>query len=138
MGVRETYMANPLDLLAAKQLVGEKEGDKTALLVLVALDAAKRGAAPAALANTLTEHLLTSAAIWSQQGNRPLYDVAVVAWQALLKAGARPTRLLDLTTGEYAAIRRAIACYVRALPLLEVGVLTTGYAKALQQLRGDP
>jgi hypothetical protein len=127
---------NPLVLLEAKQLVGQEEGDKTALLVLIALDAAKRGAAPASLANTLTEHLLTSAAIWSQQGNRPLYEKAVVAWTVLLKACERPTELLDLTTGEYASIRLAISYYVRALPLLEVGALAAGYAKALQQLRG--
>jgi hypothetical protein len=129
-------LLNPLDLLGAKRLVGREEGDNTALLVLIALDAAKRGAAPASLANTLTEHLLTSAAIWSQQGNRPLYEKAVAAWAALLKDCARPTELLDLTTGEYASIRLAISYYVRALPLLEVGALAAGYAKALQQLRG--
>lgn len=136
MSGRDRFVLNPLALLEAKQLVGEEEGDKTALLVLIALDAAKRGAAPASLANTLTEHLLTSAAIWSQQGNRRLYQVAVAAWTALLKACARPTELLDLTTGEYAAIRLAIGYYVRALPLLEVGALAAGYEKALRQLRG--
>lgn len=126
---------NPLTLLAGKQLVGQEEGDKTALLVLIALDAAKRGAAPGALANTLTEHLLTSAAVWSHQGNRRLYDKAVLAWTALRKTCARPTELLDLTTGEYAAIRLAISYYVRALPKLEVGALAVGYEKALLQLR---
>ncbi|TFW15949.1 hypothetical protein [Duganella callida] len=135
MSGRDGFVLNPLALLAGKQLVGQEEGDKTALLVLIALDAAKRGAAPASLANTLTEHLLTSAAIWSQQGNRRLYDVAVEAWMALGKACARPTALLDLTTGEYLAIRRAIGFYVRALPRLEVGALAAAYAKALQQLR---
>lgn len=136
MSGRDRFLLNPLDLLVGKQLVGQEEGDKTALLVLIALDAAKRGAAPAGLANSLTEHMLTSAAIWSQQGNRRLYDKAVLGWTALGNACARPTELLDLTTGEYAAIRLAISYYVRALPLLEVGVLAAGYAKALQQLRG--
>lgn len=135
MGARQTYLANPLDLLAAKQLVGHADADATALVVLIALDAAKRGLAPAALANTLTEHLLTSAAIWSQLGNKRLYDKSVVAWAALLKACARPTALLDLTTGEYAAIRLSIAHYVRALPELEVGVLAVAYDKAMRQLR---
>lgn len=136
MSGRDRFLLNPLGVLAGKQLVGQEEGDKTALLVLIALDAAKRGAAPASLANSLTEHLLTSAAIWSQQGSRRLYDKAVLAWTHLRKACARPTALLDLTTGEYAAIRLAISYYVRALPKLEVGVLAAGYAKALQQLRG--
>lgn len=135
MGARQTFVANPLDLLAAKQAVGREDADATALVVLIALDAAKRGMAPASLANTLTEHLLTSAAIWSQQGNRRLYDKSVLAWTALRKACARPTALLDLTTGEYAAIRLSIAYYVRALPKLEVGVLAVAYDKALRQLR---
>jgi hypothetical protein len=135
MSGRARFLLNPLDVLAGKQSVGQEEADKTALLVLIALDAAKRGAAPASLANALTEHLLTSAAIWSQQGNRPLYDKTVLAWGHLRKACARPTALLDLTTGEYAVIRLAISYYVRALPKLEVGVLAAGYEKALRQLR---
>ena len=136
MAPREKFLANPLDLLTGKQLVQQVDADKIAMLVLIALDAAKRGRAPASLANTLTEHLLASAAVWSQTGNRRLYDVAVTAWNALLKAGARPTELLDLTTGEYAAIRTAISYYLRALPKLEVGTLALAYDKALQQLRG--
>ena len=135
MGARQTFVANPLDVLAAKRLIEPEDADKIALLVLIALDAAKRGQAPASLANTLTEHLLTSAAIWSQQGNGRLYDKSVLAWTALRKACARPTALLDLTTGEYAAIRLSIAYYVRALPKLEVGVLAVAHDKALRQLR---
>jgi len=135
MGARQTFVANPLDVLAAKRLIEPEDADKIAMLVLIALDAAKRGQAPASLANTLTEHLLTSAAIWSQQGNRRLYDKSVLAWTALRKACARPTALLDLTTGEYAAIRLSIAYYVRALPKLEVGVLAVAHDKALRQLR---
>lgn len=136
MGSMHANLVNPLDLLAAKQLVGREEGDKTTLLVLIALDAAKRGAAPPALANTLTEHLLTSAAIWSRAGNHVQYEVTVKAWVALRKALARPTTLLDLTTSEYTAIRVAISYYVRALPALEVGKLAAAYGKALRQLRG--
>ena len=135
MGARQTFVANPLDVLAAKRLIEFEDADKIALLVLIALDAAKRGQAPASLANTLTEHLLTSAAIWSQQGSRRLYDKSVLAWTALRKACARPTALLDLTTGEYAAIRLSIAYYIRALPKLEVGVLAVAHDKALRQLR---
>ncbi|KQQ40447.1 hypothetical protein ASF61_06750 [Duganella sp. Leaf126] len=136
MGARHTFVANPLDVLAAKRLIEPEDVDRIALLVLIALDAAKRGAAPASLANTLTEHLLTSAALWSQQGNRRLYEKSVLAWEALRKACARPTALLDLTTGEYAAIRLSIAYYVRALSRVEVGALAAAHVKALEQLRG--
>lgn len=103
--------------------------------MLPALDAAKRAAAAPAVANTLTEHLLTSAAIWSITGNKPLYMVAVKAWDALRKACARPTHLLDLTTGECAAIRRAISNYARALLKIEMGVMVAAQAKAFAQLR---
>lgn len=135
MSARQTYLGNPLDLLIGKQVIEQEDAEKIAILVLVSLDAAKRGMAPASLANTLTEHLLASAAIWSQKGNKRLYDKAVLAWNALRKACARPTALLDLTTGEYAAIRLAISYYVRALPMIEVGALATAHQKALDQLR---
>ena len=138
MGAHQTYLTNPRDVLAAKRLIEPEDVDKIAMLVLISLDAAKRGAAPASLANTLTEHLLASAAIWSQKGNRQLYERAVKAWTALRKACARPTALLDLTTGEYAAIRLSIAYYVKALPKLEVGVLAVAHDKALRQLRAAP
>jgi hypothetical protein len=135
MGARHSYLANPLDVLVAKRLIEPEDVDKIAMLVLIALDAAKRGVAPASLANTLTEHLLTSAAVWSHHGNRRLYDRSVLAWRALRKACARPTALLDLTTGEYAAIRLSISHYVLALPRIEVGVLAIAHDKALRQLR---
>jgi hypothetical protein len=55
-------------------------------------------------------------ALWSITGNKPLYLVGVKARDALRKACARPTQLLDLTTGEYAAIRLAVSNYVRHCP----------------------
>ncbi|MBY0242953.1 MAG: hypothetical protein K2X55_26955, partial [Burkholderiaceae bacterium] len=136
MGGRYTGVGDVFDLLAAKQRLDPETVDQVALAVLLALDAAKRAAAPAAVANTLTEHLLTSAAIWSITGNKPLYLVSVRAWDALRKACARPTQLLDLTTGEYAAIRLAVSNYVRALPRIEHGVMVAAQAKAFAQLRG--
>lgn len=136
MNARYTGPASAFDLIAVKQRIDADTCDQLAMVMLLALDAAKRGAAPAPVANTLTEHLLTSVAIWSKMGNKPLYLVGVKAWDALRKACARPTALLDLTTGEYAAIRKAIAYYVRALPRLEIGVLVAAQQRALAQLRG--
>lgn len=127
---------NPLEIIAAKQKVGRDEADKIALPVLISLDAAKRGQAPSVLANTLTEHLLMAVTIFSKAGNRPLYDCAAKAWMALCKACARPTVLLDLTTGEYAAIRVAIAYYLRALPNLEMCVLLYAASNAMGKLNG--
>ena len=133
-----TGVGDLFDLIAVKQRIEPDIVDQVSLAVLLALDAAHRSAAPAPVANTLTEHLLTSVAIWSQMGNKPLYRAGVEAWQAMVKACARPTALLDLTTGEYAVIRRAISYYVRALPKLELGVLTRAQDKAYAQLRANP
>jgi hypothetical protein len=135
MGGRYTGISNIFDLIEAKQRIDPEVQDQLALAVLLALDAAKRAAAPAAVANTLTEHLLTSAAIWSITGNKPLYVVAAKAWDALRKASARPTKLLDLTTGEYAAIRLAISYYIRVLPKIELGVMLKAQERAFAQLR---
>jgi len=136
MASKYSGITNAFDLIAVKQRISEEDVFNVSLAVLLALDASKRGLAPAPVANTLTEHLLTSVAIWSQMGNKPLYLAGVKAWEALRKACARPTALLDLTTGEYAAIRIAISHYVRALPLLEIGVFTRAQGRALEQLRG--
>jgi len=126
---------DPLAILAMKRHIDTDTCDQVAMVVLLAIDAAKRGAAPAPVANTLTEHLLTSVAFWAQTGNKRLHEAGVKAWEALRKAKARPTALLDLTTGEYAAIRLAVSYYVRALPRLEIGVLVMAQQSALAQLR---
>lgn len=136
MNARYTGATGAFDLIAVKQRIDADTCDQLAMAMLLALDAAKRGAAPAPVANTLTEHLLTSVAVWSQMGNKPLYAAGVKAWDALRKACARPTALLDLTTGEYAAISKSISFYVRALPRLEIGVLVAAQQRALAQLRG--
>lgn len=125
---------NPLEILAGKQKVGREEANKIALPVLISLDAAKRGQATARLANNLTEHLIIAITVFSKAGNRPLYDCAAKAWLALCKACARPTDLLDLTTGEYAAIRVAIAYYLRALPNLEMCVFSYAVAHTISKL----
>lgn len=136
MSAKYTGVVNPLDLIAVKRRIEPELADQIAMAVLLCLDAAKRGAAPPAMANTLTEHLLTSIAIWSQTGNKPLYAVGAKAWKELVKACSRPTKLLDLTTGEYAAIRMAISYYVRALPKIEIGVIVMAQKRAMEQLRG--
>lgn len=125
---------NPLLRIAAKTKVGQEEADTIALIVLLALDAAKRGQATTAAANTLTEHLMAGVLLWARQGNRALYDRATAAWLAMCKACARPTELLDLTTTEYKAIRLAISYYLRAIPQLEAGVLVGAFLEAQRKL----
>ncbi len=127
---------SPLVQIAAKTKVGAEEADKIALVVLTALDAAKRGQAPASAANTLTEHLMVGVLLWARQGNRSLYDSATAAWLAMCKACARPTALLDLSTQEYQAIRKAIGYYLRAVPQLEAGILVGAFLEAQNKLKG--
>lgn len=114
---------NPLALVAAKQKVGEDDANEIALPVLVHLDAAKRGQGTAAGFNHLVLHVIIAAHVAAGTKSRTFYDCATRAYAALLKAGERKTKLLDLTTGEYASLRAAISMYLRALPNLEVGRL---------------
>lgn len=125
---------NPLVRIAAKARVDAEQADKIALIVLIALDECKRSRGTAALANTLTEHLMVGMLLWSRQGNRALYDRATAAWLAMCKACARPTELLDLTTTEYQAIRTAVSYYLRAIPQLESGVLVGAFLEARRKL----
>ncbi len=121
----------PVMVLIGKQLVGAEVAEEIELPLLLCLDGAKRGMATAGMSNTITEHLLTAVVIWTRMNNRGLYDEAVAGWNALVKASARPTQLLDLTTGEYKAIRAAVAHFVRALPRVEVQLLS--YASQVAQ-----
>lgn len=124
-------------LIARKQRIGQADADEIALPLLVCLDAAKRGQAPHAHANTLSQHVLAAVILWAKQDKKALYAEACAAWQAMVKACARPTQLLDLTTGEYQAIRKALAHYLKALPLLEVGTLAAVTALAVETMNKD-
>lgn len=115
---------NPFALIAGKQLVGESDAAAIEFPLLTCLDAAKRGAATGRQSNTIAQHVLQATVIWARMGNRALYDEAVAAWDAISRACARPTEALDLTTGEYKAIRKALGHYIRALPRLEVALLS--------------
>lgn len=125
-----TTHRNPLFTLICKTRVGQDKADELALPTLVYLDAAKRGACPHAGYNSLATTLLTAASIASQTHSKRFYDMVHSAYNLLVKAGLRPTALLDLTTAEYQSIRSALAWYVKSLPMVEVGVLSKAYARA--------
>lgn len=125
---------NPLMLIAAKNKPDQESVDKIHMVVLTALDAAKRGKCPNGLANTLTEHLMVGVLMWSKMGNRPLYDRAVTAWMAMGKACQRPTDLLDLTTTEYQALRKGVSTYLRTLPHIEAAMLVGAYKLADERM----
>lgn len=131
---KKSSVINPLMLIAAKNKPDQESVDKIHMVVLTALDAAKRGKCPNGLANTLTEHLLVGVIMWSKMGNRPLYDRAVTAWTAMGNACQRPTELLDLTTTEYKAIRHALQYYLRAIPQLEIGKLASLFLEAQRKM----
>lgn len=125
-----TTHRNPLFTLISKTRVGQEKADELALPTLVYLDAAKRGACPHAGYNSLATTLLAAASIASQTQSKRFYDMVHSAYNLLVKAGLRPTDLLDLTTAEYQMIRSALAWYVKSLPMVEVGMLSKAYARA--------
>lgn len=126
---------NPLWVVAGKASIPQEDIDDIHLEALIALDAAKRGQATGYLANKLRDHVMTCVVLWRNKGNRALYENAIHAWNALVKAFQRPTQLLDLTTTEYQLIRRSMSYYLRAIPKLEIGVLTASFLEAQRVIK---
>ena len=121
---------SPLVVLAAKQLVGEDDANQIALPLLIHFDGAKRGRGSVAAHRFLTTHLIIASAIATGTGLKAMHAQVITAYAALTAAAERPTKELDLTTGEYKKIRIAIASYLRVLPQIEVGLMmfATGHA----------
>jgi hypothetical protein len=70
--------------------------------------------------------------------SRAFYNLMHSAGEALNKAMRRPTEQLNLTTGEYQAIRTGVSWYLRSLPSVEVGALNEACmvaARALGELK---
>ena len=124
------------EIFAAKAKIKREDADEIALRVLIALDSAKRAKCSYALANFLTKHMVMAVAIGSQMRDQGFYKLCMEAYTALFKASNRDTIDLDLTTGEYAVIRRAVAYYVNHLPHVELGMLNFASAHAEKVLRG--
>lgn len=123
-----------LQIVADKMKMQSAEIDDLALPLLIALDAAKRSKAPHSLSNTLARHLLAATYIMAKIGNKALYTAMADAWVALKTACERPTQLLDLTTKEYQAIRKAISYYLRTLPQIELAMLVGAYKIAEERM----
>lgn len=121
--------------IEAKKKVDPELAEQIEMVVLIALDAAHRGKATGSLTNTLTQHLMVGVLLWARNGNRALYDTAAAAWMAMASAAARPTELLDLTTEEYQAIKKALIYYIKAIPKLEAGVLVGVFIEAEKKLK---
>lgn len=127
---------NPLMRLIGRQKLGQEDADRYALVMLLSLDAAKRGKAPGRLANNLCLYMLTAIRIWHLAKKKAPYDEAVKAWAALTKACQRPTELLDLTTTEYGALRRALGRFINTLPQIELATFTEALTAASNEMGG--
>lgn len=125
---------SPIELIARKQRVGTDDADAISLQVMIHLDAAKRAQCTAPGANYLTKHLIIASYIAAKAKSRRFHDQVTAAYSALEKASARPTKLLDLATGEHQAIRVAIRTYLCALPNVEVGTMGDACATAARML----
>jgi hypothetical protein len=128
-GMAISLAGTPLALLGKKQRVGSEAAQESELQVLLYLDAARRGLCPTPCANGLAEHLIVAVYIAKRVKSGPFLRQVMAAYDALTRAMARPTRLLDLTTREYTALRAAFATYARALPAVEIGVMAEAQAE---------
>jgi hypothetical protein len=126
---------NPLDIFAKKQRVGQSDTDAIALPLMIHFDAAKRGQCTTAGANFLTRHLIIGAYIAARLKSKPMHDRITLAYAALKRASDRPTKRLDLTTGEYLAIAAALKVYLCAMPAFEVGTMNEACAVAVKAMQ---
>lgn len=112
----------PMLTLVGKQKVGNEDADAVALPLLIHFDAAKRGQGPAVGQQHLYKHLIMAQLLAAWTKSQVMYDATVKACDALMKASQRPTELLDLSTSEYTAMRKAYGMYLRILPIVEVAM----------------
>lgn len=112
---------NPFELIALKQKVGKEYADEVTLFVLCHFDAAKRGQLGGIGYNFISRHLVQAYFIMAKLKDKERMRIMEEAGNAWRKAGDRPTKLLDLTTGEYHLLRGALALYFKTLPKIEVG-----------------
>lgn len=129
-------MFSPLDVLVGNQKVGQEDADAIALPVLIHFDMAHRGKADTNCVNYLTQHILIAITIGSKSGNKAFHGMATDAYNALYRACGRPGELVSLTTGEYQAMRRMFAAYVRILPTATVKLLNFACGNAKRILDG--
>lgn len=130
----------PIELLVAKQRVGNVETERHALPVLLYLDAAHRGQGCIAAENALVRLTLIVQVLGSKSGNRALYDIGCKAGQALFTAAGRGAELLAFTTGEYQAMRKLVNSYLRVLPGLQILMLAFACGRAdelIAEMRGE-
>lgn len=132
MGARMNF--NPIAHLIGRQKIGDEDAAPHALIMLISLDAAKRSKGPPHLSNLLSMYLVAAIRIWHISKKKALYDEAVKAFEALIAACRRPTDLLDLTTTEYAALRRGVSRFVDLLPQIELGVFSDAMRMADAEL----
>lgn len=122
--LNKTSGLHPMVLLAKKTRVGQDDANSISLMVLIHFDAAKRGQCTNVGANFLTRHLIMGSYVAARTKSKAFHDAITVAYANLKKASDRPTQLLDLSTTEYKAIRTGLSWYLRALPNVEVGVMS--------------
>lgn len=126
-----------LDIIERKAKVSPDQSDNIAMIVLTALDAAKKGLATNSMGNVLYEHVLTSGLLWKLSGNMALMNRTQEAVDALGKAFRRPGDLIALTTTEYQALRTALGYYLRNMRRIEVGKLADAHLAARRHMAAN-
>lgn len=135
-----TRTVTPIELMVAKQRIGNEEADQHALPILLYLDAAHRGQGCISAENALLRLVLVVQVLGSKSGNRALYDIGCKGVQALFTAAGRGAELLAFTTGEYQAMRKLVSAYLRVLPGLQIIMLAFACKRAdeiIEEMRGE-
>lgn len=112
--------ANPIVLTALKQPVGREYADEVELWVWLHFDAAKRGFCGVDGYNFISRHLVHAQFIFAKVKQPGLLEVVRRAGAAWGHAGARPGKLVSLTTREYTDVRAGLRAYFRSLHKIEV------------------
>jgi hypothetical protein len=134
VSTKRKAMIDPIAMLTAHQKVGQEDADKIALPLLMHFDAAHRGQGSEVSADMLTYHVICAQVLAAKSGNRPVYDMTVEAWNALVTACSRPVNVLSFTTREYQAIKALMAVYLRMLPEVKLGMMNYAAIRAKEAL----
>jgi hypothetical protein len=119
---------------AGRLRVTKEEFDDISLLVLLALDAAKRGEANNAMVNRLLEHVLTAYTLWTKTRNDVLMRRGYAGYLALQSACAKYPSKLRLAGTEYRDVRNVVSAYLRQMEFMRASDLVAAYRVALEKL----
>lgn len=123
-----------LNLLAAKQKIGDANRDEIELPVRLHLEVLRRGQANPEGENFIVFNVTTALLVANAINNRALYDLGAAAYGALARGSLRDSDVISLTTAEFKAVRLLVNRYFSIMPILEIGIVRGSAEVAMQRL----